>query len=140
MVKLEDSTFRSHRARVRIHLAPMFSSPSSNIIKGIHEKLNQLLLKYSTAFNGVILSYRNVKIMEQKARIIYDSPFLHFHVTAEFLCFCPSVGTRLRGKVMKKTPTHLGLLVYGVINATIRDKSGIYNVAEDEEVEFNVKE
>jgi hypothetical protein len=41
---------------------------------------------------------------------------------------------------MKKTPTHLGLLVYGVINATIRDKSGIYNVAEDEEVEFNVKE
>ncbi|KNE65332.1 hypothetical protein AMAG_10974 [Allomyces macrogynus ATCC 38327] len=44
---------------------------------------------------------------------------MHFHISAELLAFAPTAGARLTGVINKQSPSHIGLLVYNLFNASI---------------------
>ncbi|KAJ3375500.1 hypothetical protein GGF31_004619 [Allomyces arbusculus] len=99
-----------------VHLAPKFVGAP---MRGVEDHLNRMLLKYNDQVGGVVLSYRNVQFLSDTAAILYDSPFMHFHISAELLAFAPTAGARLTGVINKQSPSHIGLLVYNLFNASI---------------------
>lgn len=93
-----------------------------------------LCCRYSTQLKGVVLSYSDIKLSDKNARIMYDCPFTHLDISAKMLAFAPVVGARIRtslfrvlllfiyllvGTVKKQNRDYIGLLVYGVFNASI---------------------
>ncbi|KAI9223840.1 hypothetical protein BC828DRAFT_374962 [Blastocladiella britannica] len=108
--------FQTVSATFYVHLPPKFMlSPS----KGVEDHLNRMLLKFNERLGGVILSYSNVSFLSDRAEILYDSPFAHFSVQCDMLLFAPEVGSRIRGIINKQSPTHIGLLVSNLFNASI---------------------
>ncbi|KAI9364845.1 hypothetical protein DFJ73DRAFT_772463 [Zopfochytrium polystomum] len=99
--------YRVVTARLFVHLPPIFAG---NVWKGIHELLSRLLMKYMPELDGVLVAYSDVRIEEQAAKIINDSPYFHFHLRVTFTPF---------GTVNKVSKDHIGLLVNGTFNASI---------------------
>ena len=97
--------FNNALARFSITLAPIFIGNERN---GIMEylnnfdqrfiflvilKLNSFLYRYIPELKGVLVSYSNIQLEESVARIMYDSPFLHFNILVEVTLFSPKLGT-----------------------------------------------
>ena len=113
---------------MRIHLAPMFAA---DVKAGIREKLSKYLLKFHPSVCGIIISFSDIKILQKCATIRYDCPFIHFDIAVKVISFSPVVGDTLSmeisfikgvivgGVVNKQSPEHIGLLVFGIFNASI---------------------
>ncbi|KAJ3301293.1 hypothetical protein HDU76_005786, partial [Blyttiomyces sp. JEL0837] len=110
------SHFSAVVVRFYLHLPPCFIG---NAIAGVHDYLNKFLMQYVPEVKGVLLSYSDVEILDNAAKIMYDSPFFHFHIKVKLLLFAPKVGSTIVGVVNKVSPDHIGLLVHGVFNASI---------------------
>ncbi|KAJ3028312.1 hypothetical protein HDV00_010471 [Rhizophlyctis rosea] len=110
------SSFRILRTKLLLNLAPVFVGSEQ---KGAEEYLNRFLMRYVPEVDGVVLSYSDIRPVESAARIIYDSPFFHFHITVTLTLFAPKEKSNLVGVVNKVSPDHIGLLVHGVFNASI---------------------
>eukprot|EP00743_Colponemidia_sp_Colp-15_P007375 GILK01007963.1.p1 GENE.GILK01007963.1~~GILK01007963.1.p1 ORF type:complete len:250 (+),score=53.32 GILK01007963.1:41-790(+) len=108
--------FKEGLLRLNVHLHPSYIG---NIKAGVEEQLNQMLLKYTEEMDGVLLSYWDLKYRNRHARIINETPYLHFHIQTQVLTFAPTPGLRLVGTINKAGSHHLGLLVYKVFNASI---------------------
>jgi DNA-directed RNA polymerase I subunit RPA43 len=65
------------------------------------------------------MSHGKPKIESSSAQLFNDSPFLHFYIRVPILLFCPQPEMPLVGIVNKVSEDHIGLLVYGVFNASI---------------------
>jgi len=46
----------------------------------VQDKLNRQLLRYSEVFKGVLLSYSNIKILQEKAEIKDVTPIIYFKI------------------------------------------------------------
>ena len=120
----EDDTyhpFQEKRVRVLISLPP---SALNNIPNAMNASMQKLLLKYSNGMEGVLISYRDIEIdnsvpEEAPGRIMDEMPHLHYYMKCTVLVFNPTVGIMLRGKVNESFPSHVGLLVHELFNATI---------------------
>ncbi|KAJ1506921.1 hypothetical protein HMI54_015015 [Coelomomyces lativittatus] len=121
--------FKKTRLKIFVHLAPVYAG---NEREGVHSYLDNMLLKYNPHINGVIIAYYNVQFVQKHAKLLYDSPFLHFHITFEALIFSPPLGSQLSGVIDKQSPSHIGLISLGFFNVTI-SKTKINN----EEFEFH---
>jgi len=108
--------FKEVSAKLYIHLSP---AQLSDLFAGIDVQLNKYLLKYNESMGGVVISYSDVEVLQRCGKILYDNPFIHFYIAAKFLVFSPSIGSNLVGTVNKVSQGHIGLLVYGVFNASI---------------------
>ncbi|KAJ3289240.1 hypothetical protein HK104_007636 [Borealophlyctis nickersoniae] len=108
--------FKVVNAKLFLHLAPHYAGDEQ---KGVNDFLNKFLMRYMPEVDGVVLAYSHVRMVEDAARIIYDSPFSHFHITVRLTVFAPEVNTNLVGVVNKVSPDHIGLLVHNVFNASI---------------------
>lgn len=78
-----------------------------------------MLGRYCDEIKGVVVCYSSVKLLSDTGRIINECPFVHFRISAKFTAFSPVVGARLTGQVNKQSADHIGLLIYGVFNASI---------------------
>ncbi|KAI8802382.1 hypothetical protein BJ742DRAFT_833393 [Cladochytrium replicatum] len=116
MATRNSSHFRNIAGRLYVHLPPRFASAP---MEGVHLYLSRFLMRYVPEVDSIVLAYSNVEPEETSARIMFDSPFLHFYVRAVFTVFRPSIGSLLLGVVNKVSPDHVGLLVHGVFNASI---------------------
>ncbi|KAI8919744.1 hypothetical protein BC831DRAFT_419087 [Entophlyctis helioformis] len=110
------SPFTRITAQIHIHLPPAFAA---NPLDGVKDYLNTFVMRYIPELSGVVLSYSDIEFQESAGLIINESPFSHFYIKAVFVLFSPTVGTPLYGVVNKVSPDHIGLLVYGVFNASI---------------------
>ncbi|KAJ3101214.1 hypothetical protein HDU97_001565 [Phlyctochytrium planicorne] len=108
--------FRSLEATFQIYLPPYFTKNPS---QGVLEYLSKFLLRYVQEVGGVILAFNNVRFLQNAAKILYDSPYSHFKVSATLTVFSPKVNSVLVGIVNKVSPDHIGLLVHGAFNASI---------------------
>lgn len=90
-----------------------------NIKESIKNLLDYKIGKYNKEYNGILLSYKNLKVLQNFGAIRNDNADIHFEVQADYFIFRPFIGARLNGFVNKKSFTHLGLLVHKVFNVVI---------------------
>jgi len=114
------SPFKHVTLSLEIHLPPCYWK---DINSGIEYKLNKFLMKHIEEVGGVMLAYWNVQYLQEKGRILNDTPHIHFPISFEVLLFTATPGTKLIGKVNKVGEDHIGLLVYGIFNASISEAS-----------------
>mmetsp|Transcript_35799 Transcript_35799/g.79664 ORF Transcript_35799/g.79664 Transcript_35799/m.79664 type:complete len:313 (-) Transcript_35799:486-1424(-) len=107
-------------ARFQIELHP---SKLHNVEDGVDEQMNNLLLRYNEEFEGIVMAYSNVTSSNKAASIHPYFPFVHLDVRAQLLLFKPVVGNMLVGEVIKVGADFIGLLVLGVLNASIAAES-----------------
>jgi len=71
------NVFLQHTVEMRIRLSPYYIN---KIQEGVQDKLNRQLLRYSEVFKGVLLSYSNIKILQEKAEIKDVTPIIYFKI------------------------------------------------------------
>lgn len=90
-----------------------------NLKESIKNLLDYKIGKFDKEFNGILLSYKNLRILQNVGTIRNDNADIHFQVQADYFIFRPYVGATLIGMVNKKSTTHLGILVHRVFNVVI---------------------
>ena len=83
--------------------------------------MQALLLKYSDGLGGVLLAFDNLQFdpNHRHGHILNEMPHIHYLVTCTALVFYPSLKTNLVGAVNEVFPSHVGLLVYELFNASV---------------------
>eukprot|EP00656_Telonema_subtile_P032075 TRINITY_DN3514_c0_g1_i2.p1 TRINITY_DN3514_c0_g1~~TRINITY_DN3514_c0_g1_i2.p1 ORF type:complete len:230 (-),score=84.51 TRINITY_DN3514_c0_g1_i2:318-1007(-) len=108
--------FKEVTSTFYIHLSPAcLPDPTDAITR----ELGTLVLTYHENLGGVVLALRNLRVSSAPTRVLFDSPYLHLHVTADVLLFAPQIGMQLSGKVNFVGATHIGLLLQGVVNVSV---------------------
>ncbi|XP_045772325.1 DNA-directed RNA polymerase I subunit RPA43 [Maniola jurtina] len=90
-----------------------------NLKDSINNLLDYKIGKFDKEFNGILLSYKNLQVLQNVGAIRNDNADVHFQVQADYFIFQPHVGATLKGIVNKKSFTHLGILVHRVFNVVI---------------------
>ncbi|CAH2236788.1 DNA-directed RNA polymerase I subunit RPA43 [Pararge aegeria] len=90
-----------------------------NLKDSIKNLLDYKIGKFDKEFNGILLSYKNLRVLQNVGAIRNDNADVHFQVQADYFIFRPHVGAMLKGIVNKKSFTHLGILVHRVFNVVI---------------------
>ncbi|CAH2037494.1 unnamed protein product, partial [Iphiclides podalirius] len=90
-----------------------------NLKESIKKLLDYKIGKYDKEFQGIIMSYKNLRVLQNIGSIRNDNADIHFQVQADYFIFQPHVGATLKGVVNKKSTTHLGILVHRVFNVVI---------------------
>ena len=72
---------------------------------------------------GVLLTYSNIKYVESKGKILYETPQLLCKAIVKTTCFCPKVGNLIEGKVMQVASDFIGLHLFGIFNGSILSNS-----------------
>lgn len=89
-----------------------------NTRAGIEDFLSTLLLKYSGGLHGCVVSFKIIA-HDKIASILNECPSLQLNATIELVSFSPCVNSILTGVVSKLSRDHIGVLVYGIFNASI---------------------
>ncbi|XP_013143362.1 PREDICTED: DNA-directed RNA polymerase I subunit RPA43 [Papilio polytes] len=90
-----------------------------NLKESIKKLLDYKIGKYDKEFQGIIMSYKNLRVLQNVGTIRNDNGDIYFQVQADYFVFQPRVGATLKGIVNKKSVTHLGILVHRVFNVVI---------------------
>ncbi|XP_049869441.1 DNA-directed RNA polymerase I subunit RPA43 [Pectinophora gossypiella] len=90
-----------------------------NLKESLKNLLDYKIGKFDKEFNGILLSYKNLRVLQNVGTIRNDNADIHFQVQADYFIFQPYVGATLKGVVNKKSSTHLGILVHRVFNVVI---------------------
>ena len=89
--------FREYDVRLWLQVPPRYIG---SIDRGVHAQLSYHLLKYHKELDGVVVSFRGIKVEQCSARILYEAPheapYCHVSVLAKFLTFAPRKGQRMR--------------------------------------------
>ncbi|XP_075973052.1 RNA polymerase I subunit F [Anticarsia gemmatalis] len=116
-----------------------------NLKESIKNLLDYKIGKFDKEFNGILLSYKNLRILQNVGTIRNDNADIHFQVQADYFIFRPHVGATLTGIVNKKSTTHLGILVHRVFNVVIprptEEPGNMWvgsNIKEGQEVTFRI--
>ncbi|XP_063533935.1 DNA-directed RNA polymerase I subunit RPA43 [Cydia strobilella] len=91
----------------------------SNLQESIKNLLDYKIGKFDKELNGILLSYKNLRVLTNVGAIRNDGSDIQFQVQADYFIFQPYVGATLKGLVNKKSNTHLGILVHRVFNVVI---------------------
>ncbi len=73
----------------------------------------EILNRHVPSLNGVLLSYSDIQSLEETARLMYDSPYSHIRIKAQFQVFAPQVGD-----VLGISPT-LALMDLAAVKLTV---------------------
>jgi len=94
------------------------------------EHLSPLILTYYPPLKGVVLSYSNPRLSEQRppgstdktpilSRAIEEYAVTYVWLTADFTILRPARGAEIEGHVTVQSPNHLGLVCWNLFNASI---------------------
>lgn len=76
-----------------------------------------LTIRFVPELNGVLIQYDSIKSVQKVSKILNESPFTSFYIRGNFTVFSPK--SLLVGSVNSLSKDRIGLLVFGVFNATI---------------------
>lgn len=107
-------------ARFAIDLHP---SRSADVLQGVRDQLQSMLLRYNNELQGVLLAYSKERILNSEARVHPYFPYFHVEVIALVYLFRPTVGALIGGVVNIVGQDYIGLLVLGIFNASIGRKN-----------------
>jgi DNA-directed RNA polymerase subunit E'/Rpb7 len=100
----------------------------ASIDHAVHTVLISSLLRYSAEFNGVPLSYGNLKFLtstssnETVGLCLQDSPFIIVPVKYDLIVFAPRVRDLVLGRVQQCGADYVSILVHGLFNGVIQRK------------------
>jgi len=114
----DESPFSQVKLEATFVLPPVYLG---KVIFGISELLNDRLLKYERAFQGVLLSYSNISIKNKVGMVFCDVPEIRYRVSFDALLFTTPKGLRIAGTVTKVHAGHLHLKIHGVFPVVIHD-------------------
>ncbi|XP_011691191.1 PREDICTED: probable DNA-directed RNA polymerase I subunit RPA43 [Wasmannia auropunctata] len=115
---LEDEESHVHFTRITKHLA-LHPYYLNNIQQGLNQILRSSLNTYDRELKGFVLAFRNPKLLSNVGEMLYDSPFIHIDIEADFYLFRPTVGSFLKGVVNKKGLDHIIMLVHKTYTVSI---------------------
>ncbi|KAM9972143.1 hypothetical protein ACTFIW_003496 [Dictyostelium discoideum] len=116
LIKPVENCFEEMKVQLSLQLPPM---DTQSLCSGTKSMLDRLVFKYKTELGGIIISYYDVIHTDKEAKIFYDSPYLGMNIHVKFLVFKPFKDQILNGVVKRVSTTHISLLVFGTISASI---------------------
>mmetsp|Transcript_13975 Transcript_13975/g.29463 ORF Transcript_13975/g.29463 Transcript_13975/m.29463 type:complete len:248 (-) Transcript_13975:995-1738(-) len=137
LVDEDKPVFFRKRAKLSISLLPWSLKDCK---QSVENSLRKMMLKYSNGLGGILMAYDDVQLRDHedenskgKGWILNELPHVHYDVSCNVLVFYPSIGCQLKGIVNECFPSHVGMLVFGYINAmvsaeTIREAGYTFDV------------
>ncbi|KAM3125366.1 hypothetical protein CJJ07_001515 [Candidozyma auris] len=124
--------FKVVRTKLYVSLAPCHMGNAINGVKAQH--LEPLVMKYNPQAKGVVLSYFNITLSQDRESSVKDgqaklakvndsTPFTFLWATVDLLIWQPQPGDVLEGYIYMQTQSHIGLLVHDTFNASLKSKS-----------------
>jgi hypothetical protein len=112
------SPFQKKKLSLLVSLEP---SSLSNTRQALETSMHSLLLKYSDGLGGVLLAFDNLQFDSDHShgQILNEMPHIHYRVTCTAVIFFPNLKSNLVGAVNEVFPSHVGLLVYELFNASV---------------------
>ncbi|XP_070150989.1 asparagine-rich protein [Polyergus mexicanus] len=115
---LEEEDAHVHFERTTKHLA-LHPYHLINIQRSLNQILKSSLNNYDKELDGFMLAFKNPKLLSNFGELLYDSPFIHVDIEADFYLFRPMVGSFLKGIVNKKGLDHIVVLVHKIYTISI---------------------
>ena len=106
------------KKRTRLHLA-LSPGALGGLKKGLECVMMENLNRYYPDVGSILLGWRGLKLCDRKGDIAGDSPYIHVNVEGCVYLFNPEVGSKIVGKVIKKTAGHIGCLVHETFNVSL---------------------
>lgn len=94
--------------------------PKMYALEILYEYVGIYLCCMNFRFNGILLSYKNLRILQNIGTIRNDNSDINFQVQADYFIFRPYVGATISGVVNKKSITHLSILVHRYVIHSLR--------------------
>ncbi|KAF3988308.1 hypothetical protein FT663_04054 [Candidozyma haemuli var. vulneris] len=123
--------FKVVRTKFYLSLAPCHLGNPINGIKAQH--LEPLVMKYHAKARGVVLSYFNVTLSNERnsspgdksdlIKVDDATPFAFLWATVDLLIWQPQPGDVLEGYIYMQTQSHIGLLIHDTFNASLKFKN-----------------
>lgn len=125
-----------------VKFSPMiFATFESSILEILGRKIG----RYDVKLNGIVLDFRNTKILSSQSGIRQDSSVSVINVETNFYVFAPQKGSIVTG-VVKYTnrmsrETVISVLIYRVFNVKVTVKGRVERELErDQEIQIRVKD
>lgn len=111
-----------------------------DIREGVRACLSQKIGTYDRKVDGIILAYKNTKILSPLSAIHPNSVRVYVKTRADFYVFRPQSGSIIGGTVRYVSSNYLSAVIYRVFNVTIKlQTQKIQNIARGKEINFVIK-
>lgn len=111
-----------------------------DIREGVRACLSQKIGTYDRKVDGIILAYKNTKILSPLLAIHPNSVRVYVKTRADFYVFRPQSGSIISGTVQYVSSNYLSAVIYRVFNVTIKLQTHkIQNIARGKEISFVIK-
>uniref|UniRef100_A0A1Q3F3W5 Putative dna-dependent rna polymerase i n=1 Tax=Culex tarsalis TaxID=7177 RepID=A0A1Q3F3W5_CULTA len=111
-----------------------------DIREGVRSCLSQKIGTYDRKVDGIILAYKNTKILSPLSAIHPNSVRVYVKTRADFYVFRPQSGSIIGGTVRYVSSNYLSAVIYRVFNVTIKlQTQKIQNIARGKEINFVIK-
>ncbi|KAI8865706.1 hypothetical protein GQ42DRAFT_103132, partial [Ramicandelaber brevisporus] len=95
------------------------ASRAGEPLNGVREQLNWMLAKYVPQLDSIVLSYSNIRFLEESGTMLNESPFVIFPIMVQLLTWMPQPGMVITGTINMQSSDHIGVLLYNTFNASI---------------------
>jgi DNA-directed RNA polymerase I subunit RPA43 len=126
---------------------PVRFSPTiyNNFQGAVQRILSRKIGRYDAKLNGVVLDFRNTKIMSTQSAIRQDSPFSLISVETNFYVFSPRKGAIVAGAVKHinrlSMETVISVVIYRVFNVKVTVRGKVkHDLEKDQEIQIRVKD
>lgn len=106
------------KKKTRLHLA-LSPGALGGLKKGLECVMMENLNRYYPDLGAILLGWQGLKLCDRRGDIAADSPYIHVNVEGQVYLFNPDVGSKILGKVIKKTTGHIGCLVHETFNVSL---------------------
>ncbi|CAO1328644.1 unnamed protein product [Diamesa serratosioi] len=117
----------------------------NNLQKSIISLLSEKIGKFSNKLDGVVLDFRNTKVLTNTTVVRQDTPSSSLEVETNFYVFSPKKGAVIKGIIkhigVTNMESNISVVIYRVFNVKITVKGRIpKEVAKNTEIQIKIKD
>lgn len=138
--KLDESCVRKVNTNEPIRFSPTILATFKSSIQRI---LSKKIGKFDVKLNGVVLDFKNTKVLGTTSTVRGDSPFATVKVETNFYVFAPFKGAVVTGVVKyinwMQTDTIISVIIYRVFNVKVTVKGQLKSeLQRNQEIQIRV--
>ncbi|MES1913263.1 MAG: hypothetical protein MHM6MM_005467 [Cercozoa sp. M6MM] len=112
-----EDAYERVRCRTTIFIHPSFLP--HRVRDGLESDLNSRVLKYDESLGGIMLAYKNLKLVSEEGRIFSERPHVAVPVQMDALVKPLKAGEYVEGVVTHLGKDHVGVLLLGALHVAI---------------------